>query len=101
MGAVGKTPHGFDDFGGVDADDRGQTIRVTESSEVGRPRCCVRTTGGPWDPPFIHLGSPLWPHPYLNVAQAKQLRDALDRFITAAESPTNWRNKPEYREVWG
>lgn len=72
-------------------DTYGSEVRVQESSIVGRPCCWVFASSE-------HINEP---SPHLNVAQARELIQALEAFIADAEDPANWRNDPEYMADFG
>ena len=94
MADIEKTDRGFKIYGKV-TDSRGCEVSVQESSIVGRPHVYVFTE----DCKGVYRGTP--PSPHLSVEQAKQLQEALGKFIADAESPDNWRNREEYKEMWG
>ena len=78
------TDRGFAIYGEV-TDSRRCTIRVQESSAVGRPHAYLFTDGAP----------------HLSVAQAEELIAALRAFVAHASDPANWRNTDEYMDTFG
>ena len=89
MSDIPVNHRGFKIYGEV-TDSRECSIRVQESSAIGRPYAYL----------FIasqegHLS------PHLSVELVRELRDVLTLFIEDAESPDNWRNTPEYQREFG
>lgn len=92
-----KTARGFSMYGDF-KDERGCRIRVQESSAVGDPRTWVMITNDAGTYHRTPISGDCSAH--LTVDQARQMRDALDRFIADAEDPENWRNSAAYIEAW-
>jgi len=84
---ITKSSRGFSGYGGT-TDEKGMRLSVQESSEVGRPRI------------HLYIGDQYEVCPYLNAEQALELAKALLRFVRDATDDENWRNDPQYREVW-
>ena len=88
------TGRGFKIYGRVlDTKKSTVTLRVQESSAVGGT--CV------WI--FTEHSNPLYkePEPHLDVEGARELIRILQLYVEDAQTDENWRNAPEYREVWG
>lgn len=84
MKEVERTERGFAIFGRVPTANGG-SVRVQESSIAFEGAHCWLFLDGERCSDH-HLHGHQKPDPHLNVAQAKQLREALDAFITAAEA---------------
>lgn len=114
MTGIRKTESGFVIYGEF-KDLNGSDVRVQESSIAGDPHAyilCLNTGAFGVKPQLseealieqsrngdrYRLGDAVSAH--LTVAQARELREALDRFIAHAEDPTYWRNHPEYVATW-
>lgn len=90
------TPRGFKIYGKLE-DSRGCTIRVQESSAVGRP--CVYVFCN--DTKGVYNYKDGSPDPHITVEQAEQMIQALQTFVEDAKSDENWRNDPEYIDNFG
>ena len=111
MGNANKTHRGFDVYGEF-KDKQNQTIRVVESSEVGRPCCHVFVERDNYNRELLSSMLSIVDageaqcilkrsSAYLSVDDAKQLIKRLEHFIEQAESDDNWRNDPKYVKDFG
>ena len=92
-----KNDRGFSVYAEDITEDRERVIKLIESSEVGDPRCHVFVQESPLEAAERgHKKRDIEGVLYLSVANAKQVIEGLQAFVTEAESPDYWRNASEY-----